>query len=74
MVENSLLLVVELVIPPGNNPFLGKLIDINMLTMCNAGCERTEAEYRTLFERAGFKLTKIFPTQADVSVIEGVRV
>jgi hypothetical protein len=74
MAENGLLLLVELVIPPGNNPFLGKLVDINMLIMCNAGCERTEAEYRTLLERAGFKLTKIFSTEADISVIEGLRV
>jgi hypothetical protein len=74
MVENDLLLVVEQVIPPGNNPFMGKLHDINMLIMSDCGCERTEAEYRTLFERAGFKLTKIFPTQSDASVIEGIRV
>lgn len=74
MVENDLLLVVEQVIPPGNNPFMGKLHDINMLIMSDGGCERTEAEYRTLFERAGFKLTKIFPTQSDANVIEGIRV
>jgi hypothetical protein len=74
MVENGLLLVVEMVIPPGNNLFVGKLLDIHMLIKAPGGCERTEAEYRTLFERAGFKLTNIFPTQANVSVIEGVRV
>lgn len=73
MPENGKLLLVEQVIPPGNEPFVGKLLDLNMLVMCSGGCERTEAEYRTLLKKAGFKLTKIVPTHADVSVIEGTR-
>lgn len=74
MVENDLLLLVEMVIPPGNHSFLGKLVDVNMLIMCGGGCERTEAEYQTLLKRAGFKLIKIFPTQSDASVIESIRI
>ncbi|MBW4574138.1 MAG: methyltransferase [Aphanothece sp. CMT-3BRIN-NPC111] len=73
MVENGKLLVVEQVIPPGNEPFVGKFLDLNMLMVAPGGCERTEAEYQTLFERAGFKLTKIVPTHSDVSVIEAIR-
>jgi hypothetical protein len=53
---------------------MGKLIDLNMLVMTSGGRERTEAEYRALFEKAGFKLTRIVPTQDDVSIIEGIRV
>lgn len=74
MPDNGKLLVAEQVIPPGNQPFMGKLIDVNMLVMTSGGRERTEAEYRALFEKAGFKLTRIVPTQDDVSVIEGIRV
>lgn len=74
MAENGKVLVVEPVIPPGNDPFMGKFADLNMLVMCPGGCERTSAEYRALFDAAGFKMTKIFPTQLDVSVVEGVRV
>ena len=33
---------------------------------------RTAAEYRKLFEAAGFELTRIVPTDAPVSVIESV--
>ena len=33
--------------------------------------ERTEAEYRRLYQASGFELSKITPTKADVSVIEG---
>lgn len=74
MVENALLLLVEMVIPPGNEPSVGKLLDINMLIMCHAGCERTEAEYQTLLEQAGFQLKKIFTTERYINIIEAVRI
>jgi len=35
--------------------------------------ERTEAEYRALYEQAGFELTRVVATQSPYSVIEGVR-
>jgi len=66
----SKLLVIESVIPPGNDPFHGKFLDLVML-LIPGGKERTEAEYRTLFERAGFELTRIVPTGSEVSIIEG---
>jgi hypothetical protein len=72
MTMHSKLLVVEAVIPPGNTPFFHKWMDLTMLVMAG-GRERTEAEYRTLFEAAGFKLTQIIPTSSEMSVIEGVR-
>jgi hypothetical protein len=64
------LLVVEGVIPPGNEPCFGKLLDLTMLTI-PGGKERTEPEYRELFQTAGFQLTQIVDTKAEVSVIEG---
>ena len=70
--ENGKLLVVEMVIPEGNTPSLGKFLDLEMLLLLHS-YERTEAEYRALFERAGFKLTRIVPTPSPHSVIEGVR-
>ena len=66
------LLVVEGVIPPGNDPCFGKLLDLTMLTI-PGGKERTESEYRELFRAGGFDLTRIVPTAAEVSVIEGQR-
>lgn len=74
MKENGKLLVVEQVVPPGNEPALAKFLDVNMMMLFTGGCERTEAEYRTLFEAAGFQLTKIVPTQTPVSVIEAIRI
>jgi hypothetical protein len=64
------LLVVEHVLPPGNEPSFGKLLDLSML-LIPGGVERTEEDFRRLFESAGFRLTRVVPTAAEVSVIEG---
>jgi hypothetical protein len=67
------LLVVEGVVPPGNGPSSTKLLDLTMLVV-PGGMERTEAEYRELYAKAAFRLTRIVPTRSEVSVIEGVPV
>jgi hypothetical protein len=70
MSEEARLLVVERVIPPGNEPAFGKLMDLTMLTV-HGGRERTRAEFRRLFAAAGIELTRVVATAADVGVIEG---
>jgi len=70
MPDDARLLVIESVIPPDNQPFAGKWLDLTMM-LIPGGKERTEAEYRSLFESAGFELTQIVPTTLEVSVIEG---
>jgi hypothetical protein len=45
--------------------------DVNML-VCTGGRQRSEGEFRALFHAAGFELTRIVPTLAMSSVIEGV--
>src|SRR5215467_160263 len=72
MPAHGRLLVIELVLPPGNAPSLGKLFDLLMLVDLG-GRERTEADFRTLLAGAGFELTAITPTPSLVSVVEGVR-
>jgi hypothetical protein len=57
------------VIQENSEPHFGKLIDLEMLLM-PGGRERTEAEFRALFARAGFAITKIVPTKGAESVIE----
>ncbi|MCA9076470.1 MAG: methyltransferase [Planctomycetaceae bacterium] len=72
MPDDGKLLVVESVIPPGNEPFGGKFLDLVML-LIPGGKERTEEEYRALFERAGFELTRVIPTETEVSIVEAVK-
>jgi hypothetical protein len=53
-------------------PHFGKFMHLNMLVM-TGGREGTEEEFRSLYEAAGFRLTRIVPTESPFSVIEGVR-
>ena len=71
MKQGSKLLVVEMVILPGNNRHFGKLLDLNMMIV-PGGKERTEEEYRSLFAKAGFRLTRVVPTRMELCVVEGV--
>jgi hypothetical protein len=73
MTDGGKLLLVEVVLPPGNEPSFGKIMDMEMMLL-PGGMERTEAEYRELFAAAGFQLTRIVPTASPASLIEGVRV
>ena len=65
------LLVIELLIPPGDAPSFAKSQDVNMLVNLG-GRERTEAEYRALYAAAGFALTRTIPAQGELHVIEGL--
>ncbi|MEH2228230.1 MAG: methyltransferase [Nostoc sp.] len=71
--KNGKLLLVEMVIPSGNDPYFGKWLDLHMLVM-HRGRERNETEYRAILDAAGFKLTNIMPTRFLPSVIEAVPV
>ena len=67
------LLIIETVLPAGDTPHPGKLLDIAMLVM-PGGKERTEEEYGTLLSKAGFRLTHVVPTESAVSVVEAAPV
>ncbi len=73
MTEDGRVLVVEGVIEPGNTPNILKLFDLHMLVTAPGGKERTESEFRSLFEAAGFELSKIIPTPSSFCIIEGCR-
>lgn len=70
MCPGGKILLVEHVLPPGDQPSFGKWLDLMMLLV--GGRERTEAQYRELFAQAGLRLTRIVPTAHEVSIIEGV--
>jgi len=71
MTRTTRLLVIERVIPPGNEPFAGKMVDITMLVM-TGGRERTAEEYSRLLSSAGLTLARIVPTSSGSSVVEAV--
>lgn len=65
------LLVIEQLIPPGNESSLSKLYDIHMLVL-SGGRERTEDEYRELLEMADLRLARVIPTDVPRSIIEAL--
>jgi len=72
MSEDGKVLIIETVVPEGNEPHYSKLLDLEMLTS-PGGCERTAGEYRELLAAAGLRLTRIVPTKSPFSIIEAVR-
>lgn len=68
---NAKILLVETVIPRGNEPHLGKFIDLEMMVF-PGGRERTEEEFRKLFAASGLRLNRIVPTDAPLWVVEAV--
>jgi hypothetical protein len=64
-------LVVESVIPPGDEPHPGKWLDLIMLAV-PGGRERTRSEYEALMAAAGLKLERVVATRSPVSVLEAV--
>jgi hypothetical protein len=65
------LLVIDHVIQSGNDFDPGKFLDLEMLIF-PGGLERTEAQFRDLFAASGWRLNRIIPTPAGISIVEGV--
>jgi hypothetical protein len=71
MHESGKLLIVEMLITPGNVPEPSKILDLQMLIM-EGGRERTADEFQNLLAGAGFRITRVVPTRSPVVVIEAV--
>jgi hypothetical protein len=69
MKPDGRLLIVEMVLPGGDEPHLGKMLDMMML-LVPGGEERTPSEYATLLARSGFRLERVVPTASAVSVVD----
>jgi hypothetical protein len=73
MAREGRVLTIEGVIRPGNASDSLKDMDVLVGMALTGGRERTEAEFRRLYEQAGLQLTRVIPTPATVSIVEGVR-
>lgn len=70
MKPDGKLLVVEAVIPPGNDPHPYKWLDLTMLMI--GGRERTTEQFDVIFKEAGLQLNRIIPITPAISVVEGI--
>jgi O-methyltransferase domain/Dimerisation domain len=68
--SNGKLLVVEMIVPEGNEPSLAKILDVEAMIMTPGAKERNAQEYRQLFTESGFEVTRIIPTKSPMSIIE----
>lgn len=64
------LMLIEQIVDDNNEPCWGKFVDLVVLTVAG-GHERTEEEYRALFEQPGFRLTRTVGTSTGFYLIEG---
>jgi O-methyltransferase domain/Dimerisation domain len=72
--DNGKLLIIEFVLPSvvsETDPDLEShlMSDLNMLAV-TGGKERSEQEWSSLLEAAGFRLTGVYPVGGDVSIVE----
>jgi SAM-dependent methyltransferase len=63
------LLIVEAVLPEGDAPHHGKMMDLLMLTV-TGGKERTAAEFVDVLGAANFALARVIPTSTHQSIVE----
>jgi hypothetical protein len=59
---------------PTNGPAIDYLLDVQMMAMFGQARERSEAEFRSLFERSGLSLRRVLPTSYTVSIVEAFAV
>jgi len=63
------LLVMEMLINEDDDPHPAKLLDMQMMTATHEGRQRTEAEFRELFERTGFRFIRTIPLPSPTSIV-----
>ena len=68
MKPNGRLIIVDCVVPEGNEPHFAKTFDLNMMVM-TGGKERTAAEFEKLVSAAGFKLLQVIPTELPTGIV-----
>lgn len=73
MPEKGKILVIEAVISENNKAEFGKMFDLQMLIGTKDGKERTEKEFRKIFESAGFSLRRVIKTVSPFCIVEGVK-
>ena len=70
MSPGARVLVTEMPVPEGPAPSFAKVMDLEMLILTGSGRERTAAEYRALFRRAGFAVQREIPLPSLFTVFE----
>ena len=70
MPQHGRVIIVECVVPEGDEPDFSKFFDLNMMVM-TGGKERTAREFDQLLAAAGFRFLRVIPTETPTSIVEG---
>lgn len=70
MPTHAKLLICEKVLLEASAPAYAHIADLLMLLNTPGGRERTEPEFRALFENAGFRLTRAIPTKVENWILQ----
>ncbi len=71
----SKLLIIDVIMPEGNEAFIGKFLDIQMLILTHSGRIRTEKEFSNLLNSGGFNIANIIRPSDPMnflSIIEAI--
>ena len=72
MKPESKLLLIEVVLQPGPERLYAHCMDLLMLAI-TGGRERSLQDFQRLFERSGLRLTQVYPTATEFSILEAVK-
>lgn len=67
--QNGRVIIVDAVVPEGDEPDFSKFFDLNMMVM-TGGKERTAREFDELLAAAGFRFLRVIPTDLPTSIVE----
>ncbi len=70
------LIIIDIIMPEKNDPFIGSALDILMLILTHSGRIRTKKEFSKILENSGFHISKIKRVSSDplnfISIIEAI--
>lgn len=69
MPKHAKLIVIEPILTAANQKEAAKMMDVHMMVV-TGGKERTVEEFKSLFDRAGFAIESITPTETEFSIIQ----
>jgi|PersoiStandDraft_1058852.scaffolds.fasta_scaffold05236_3 hypothetical protein len=74
MAPGSTLMIVEILVEEDSRELPGPLVDLQMMTVCSEGRQRSRAQMRALLEGSRFALRRVTRTAAPPSIVEAAAV
>lgn len=74
MEKGGVLLVAEMVVDEPSERYFGTLLDLEMLAIMDNGSQRSLRQFQELFNKSGFKFSKLVLTASPTSFVEAIAV